>query len=202
MGGTVKQIELLVLILALTASALTQAQSPGGIQQSHGPVQVNEEVQAHWRRLGQKLRAMAEDFPEDRYSFRPQKDQYSFGQQFVHVADDAYIVMSAIKGSPLGPLSGKPLNSNQYKSKASVVELIKQVFADGTTLLQQQGDDGLSRQLKSPFGDFTVRASTLWLAVIEHAAEHYGQLVVYWSQRSGSTGIEKEFELGATDCGN
>jgi|SRR5437762_1575435 len=70
-----KQIGLLVLIGPLMLSVVARAQGSGSsVQQTQLPIQASEELLAHSQRLGQKLIAMAEDFPEDRYSFRPQKD--------------------------------------------------------------------------------------------------------------------------------
>jgi hypothetical protein len=67
-----------------------------------------------------------------------------------------------------------------YKTKADVVNLIQQAVADGANLIQQQGDAGLEKTTKSPFGNKLVHNSYKWMFVIEDSGEDYGQLVVYY----------------------
>jgi uncharacterized damage-inducible protein DinB len=177
--------------LALAVIALTSMVSIPGNAQSAQPAQTpagtprpaaanSQEVLGFWNQTGNRLITMAEDFPEDKYSFKAQKDERTFGDNLVHVADEDYRLLTAIKGAPMGPAGGKELKFDDYKTKAAVVQLIKQVVADGAALLQAQGDAGLSKEIKYPYGNFMVHASTAWLDAIEHSAEHYGQLVVYY----------------------
>ena len=39
-----------------------------------------------WNDIGRKLIAMAEDFPEDKYDFKPVPAQRSFAEQLLHAA--------------------------------------------------------------------------------------------------------------------
>ena len=41
---------------------------------------------ASWNEIGRKLVAMAEDFPEDKYDFKPTPAERSFAEQLLHVA--------------------------------------------------------------------------------------------------------------------
>src|SRR5258708_19486604 len=65
-----------------------------------------------------------------------------------------------------------------FKTKADVVEFVKEAVADGANAIQQQGDAGLDKTL--PWGNKMVHGSYLWMFAIEHSGEHYGQLVVYY----------------------
>jgi len=174
----------LALLVASSAIAIqcdAQTQSPAQPQATPKPAAGNsQEFSGFWNQIGNRLITMAEDFPEDKYSFKAQKDERTFGENLVHVADEDYRLLTAIKGAPMGPAGGKELKADDYKTKAAVVQLIKQVVADGGALLQAQGDAGLSKEIKYPYGNFMVHASTAWLDAIEHSAEHYGQLVVYY----------------------
>jgi len=172
---------LLAVMLALIPTALCGQSNPQKAQQPPQAARsATQEMLYQWNSIGNRLVAMAEDFPEDKYSFKAQKDERTFGENLVHVADEDYRLMTAIKGSPMGPGGGKELKFEDYKSKADVVKLIKQVVADGAALLQEQGDPGLSREIKYPYGNFMVHASLAWIDAIEHSGEHYGQLVVYY----------------------
>src|ERR1700682_6084574 len=66
-----------------------------------------DETLAMWNDIGNKLIAMAQDFPEDKYDFKVQADQRTFAQNILHVAAADYDLMSSVAGSHLGPDFGK-----------------------------------------------------------------------------------------------
>jgi len=178
-GGMQRHISCFLLTMLLIVSGVSAGQS--NTQKPPQPARsMSQEMLYQWNSIGKRLITMAEDFPEDKYSFKAQKDQRTFGENLVHVADEDYRLMSAIKGSPMGPTGGKELKFEDYKTKADVVKLIKQTVADGAALLQEQGDAGLNREVKYPYGNFMVHAPLAWIDAIEHSGEHYGQLVVYY----------------------
>ena len=144
-----------------------------------------EETLEWWNQIGNKLIAMAKDFPEDKYDFKVQKDQRTFAQNLVHVAAVDYDLISRVAGSHIGPDFGNDKHNpppDMYKTKADVVKLLESAVADGATLIRQQGDAGLDQTM--PFGWETgrhvVHVSYIWLTGIEHSTEHFGQLVVYY----------------------
>jgi hypothetical protein len=168
----------LLVFAALGAFAQAPSQPPA---QPPRPVRPqSQELLALWNSIGNRLIAMAEDFPEDKYGFKAQKDQRSFGENLIHVAEEDYRNLSALKGSPMGPGNGGDLDPAKFPAKSDVVKLIKQAVADGAALLQEQGDAGLNKDVKFPYGNFMVHSSFIWTDAIEHSAEHYGQLVVYY----------------------
>lgn len=157
----------------LAAQSQTQAPQPA---QSRA-----DEMLRMWNAIGDKLVAMAQDFPEDKYDFKVQKDQRTFAETILHVAGDNLLAISTIKGSQVGPdFHGEPPSRTAYKTKAEVVKLIKQAVLEGSAVIKTQGDAGLDRPVLSPFTADPVRVSTLWWGVIEDDGEHYGQLVVYY----------------------
>jgi uncharacterized damage-inducible protein DinB len=141
-----------------------------------------EEMLDRWNDIGNKLVAMAQDFPEDKYDYKLQKDQRTFAQNLLHQAAFDYVVMRAISGSNLGPDFGKGDNPSRdvFKTKADVVKFVQQAVTDGANVIQQQGDAGLDKTTKLPWRNKLVHNSYLWMFAIEHSGEHYGQLVVYY----------------------
>jgi uncharacterized damage-inducible protein DinB len=147
-----------------------------------------DETLAVWNDIGNRLVAMAQDFPEDEYDFKVQKDQRTFAQNILHVAGVDYLVIRAASGtgtsgSNIGPDLGKDAENpsrDVYKTKADVVKLIQQAVADGAKLIQQQGDAELDKTTKFAFGNTLVHNSYSWMFAVEHSGEHYGQLVVYY----------------------
>ena len=168
------------LALALTTMLCAQANAPAKSEKPDPAGTSSQEFVAFWKQINNRLVVMADDFPEDKYSFKAQKDQRTFAENLVHVAEENYRLMSAVKGSPMGPTGGKEIKPADYKTKAAVAALMKQMTADGVDLLTAQGDAGLNKEVKYPYGNRMIHASAAWLDAIEHSAEHYGQLVVYY----------------------
>ncbi len=106
----------------------------------------------NWNEIGRKLIAMAEDFPEDKYDFKPTPAQRSFAEQLLHAAGANYFFINPVKG--VKPPSGDPKRS-EYKTKAAVVEFVKQSFADGAVLIKSKGDGGLNDLWVDPFSNRT-----------------------------------------------
>jgi len=141
----------------------------------------SEDLSRAWDEIGGKLVEMAQDFPEDKYDFKVQKDQRAFAETLLHIANDDFLAITAVKGSPAGPdFHGEHPSRAVYKSKADVVKLLKDAVAAGSAVIKAQGDAGLDKAIFSPFTADPVRVSTLWWSVIEDDGEHYGQLVVYY----------------------
>jgi uncharacterized damage-inducible protein DinB len=130
-----------------------------------------------WNDIGRKLIAMAEDFPEDKYDFKPTPAQRSFAEQLLHAAGACYFFTAPVTGQK--PPEGDP-KRDQYKTKADVVAFVKKSFADGAAAIQAKGDKGMSELVVDPFAHQQVRIGDLAYGFIEHSGEHYGQLVVYY----------------------
>jgi hypothetical protein len=141
----------------------------------------SEDLSRAWDEIGGKLVEMAQDFPEDKYDFKVQKDQRTFAETILHIANDDFLAITAVKGSQAGPdFHGEHPSRAVYKSKADVVKLLKEAVAAGSAVIKAQGEAGLDKAIFSPFTADPVRVSTLWWSVIEDDGEHYGQLVVYY----------------------
>lgn len=130
-----------------------------------------------WNDIGRKLTAMAEDFPEDKYDFKPNPAQRSFAEQVLHAAGANYFFINPAKG--LKPPEGNVKRSD-FKTKADVVAYVRKSFAEGAELIQKKGDPGMSDLLVDPFANQQARFSDEAWGLIEHSGEHYGQLVVYY----------------------
>ena len=163
-----------VLITMASAQEIKTAEPPKPAQSP------SQELYWMWNMIGNKLIAMAEDFPENKYSFKAQKDERTFGENLLHVTSDYYDLMSVIKGSRMGPSMSDDSLRIIYTTKAEISKLLKQAVADGAQLIKEQGDSGLAREYKSPWGNYQFHGAIGWAASIEHAGEHYGQLVVYY----------------------
>ncbi len=140
-----------------------------------GPSQVLLE---NWNDVGRKLIAMAEDFPEDKYDFKPTPAQRTFAEQLLHAANANYYFTNPAMG--MKPPAEEDPKREAYKTKASVVEFVKKSFADGAAAIKQKGDKGMNDLLVDPFANQQIRVSDMAWGLLEHSGEHYGQLVVYY----------------------
>ena len=88
-----------------------------------------EETLEWWNHIGNKLIAMAKDFPADKYDFKVQNDERTFAENLLHVAAVDYDLVSRVSGSHMGPDFGKDIHNpsrSVYKTKADVVKLLEQ----------------------------------------------------------------------------
>ena len=121
----------------------------------------------HWTDIGDKIVKMAEEFPEDKYEFRPVKEVRTFADNLRHVAFWNTFVTKTVKGEKVDPKVNE-LPKAEYPTKAAIVKALKSSLDEATDLLK-----------KSPPAP-SAKVSDLWVAFIEHSGEHYGQLVVYF----------------------
>ena len=137
---------------------------------------LSQATREDWNEIGRKLIAMAEDFPEDKYDYKPSPAQRSFAEQLLHVAGSNDLFTAVAKGE-------KPVDDEDrahYKTKAAVVAYVKKSFANGAEAIQAKGDAGMMEKVVTPESHTTVPLVALAYGLVEHGGEHYGQLVGYY----------------------
>jgi hypothetical protein len=115
--------------------------------------------------LNRRLLDMAKDFPEAKYGYRATKDVRSFGEIVVHVSSGNAYAAKAGRGEKA---NWDEIDPKGYTTKAAMVALLEKTIADADATLKATPEDRWAKTVQP------------WLAVIEHAGEHYGQLVVYY----------------------
>src|SRR6201993_3953062 len=88
---------LTVVGMGLHSQAQTQNQAPSPARSR------SDEMLDRWNDIGNKLIAMAKDFPEDQYDFKVQKDQRTFALNLLHATALDFVLIRRISGSNLGP---------------------------------------------------------------------------------------------------
>src|SRR5512138_998795 len=131
-------IALLVSLFAFSAHAQDATKKQAAVKPADPQLKV---VLDSWNDIGRKLTAMAEDFPEDKYDFKPTPAQRSFAEQLLHAAGANYYFTNAAMGIKL-PAAEDP-KRDQYKTKAGIVAFVKKSFADGAAAIQSKGEKGL-----------------------------------------------------------
>ena len=120
-----------------------------------------------WTDIGQKIIKMAEEFPADKYDFRPTPEVRTFADALRHVAFWNLFVQKTARGENIDARQNE-LPKAEYPTKAKIVEVLKRTLADATA------------ELKKETATPTAKRAGLWVTFTEHSGEHYGQLVVYY----------------------
>lgn len=137
----------------------------------------SELVLDQWNDIGRKLTAMAEDFPEAKYEFKPTDAQRTFAAQLIHAAGSMYYFTDVADGKK--PRYADDPKRDELKTKAQIVTFVKKCIADGQAAIKAKGDKGMMEVIDGGNGTM-VPVYDLAYGLIEHSGEHYGQLVVYY----------------------
>src|SRR5580704_11171670 len=140
----------LVAVILLVAGTIPYSQGQSQTQPPRPASSRADEMLSRWNDIGNKLVAMAQDFPEDKYDFKLQKDQRTFAENLLHAAALDFVLIRRISGSNIGPDFGEGDNPTRdaFKTKADVVKFVEEAVADGAKVIQQQGDAGLDNTSK------------------------------------------------------
>ncbi len=169
---TIPFLAIVLLACALPAHAQDAMKKDAAVKPADPELKV---VLDSWNEIGRKLTAMAEDFPEDKYDFKPTPAQRSFAEQLLHAAGSMYYFTNPATGQK--PPAEDP-KRDQYKTKADIVAFVKKAVADGAAAIQSKGEKDLMQTVV--YGDQKARVLDIAYGIIEHSGEHYGQLVVYY----------------------
>lgn len=171
--------------LALLVLAACVAVTPTHAQENAKPAPppkaapgASQAVLEQWNDIGRKLIAMAEDFPEDKYDYKPSPTVGTFAQRLIHAAHANEFFINIVEGRKM-PAMADP-DRAQFKTKADVVAFVKKSFADGAAAIKAKGDKGMSDLVVDPFENEQAQISDFAYGFIEHSGEIYGQLSVYY----------------------
>jgi len=133
----------------------------------------NEGFLATWKDISGKLIVMAEDFPEDKYDYKPKPEVRSFAEQLIHATGSVYYFKAMIEGRQ--PKESDEAKRSDFKSKAEIVAYAKKAVAEGTAMIEKAD---FSKTIKGSRRQ--INPYQFWSDFCEHPGEHYGQMVVYY----------------------
>ena len=99
----------------------------------------------------------AEEFPEDKYNYRPNEDTRTFGEIVMHVARTTHLVAAGVLG-----IEDEDVSAFALHSKAQAIAKLKKSF------------DQLEEALRHKPGSGDVADQMI------HVSEHYGNLATYY----------------------
>jgi hypothetical protein len=140
-----------VVILAASVS-LTPAhpqETPKKTPEPKPAPSATEALLLNWNEIGRKLIAMAEDFPQDKYDFKPAPSAHTFAERLIHAAAANYFFTNLALGQK--PPSEEDPKRDQFKNKSAVVAYVKKSFAEGAAAIKAKGDKDISGVVVDPF---------------------------------------------------
>jgi len=137
----------------------------------------SEAVLESWNDVGRKLIAIAEDMPEDKYTYKPNPGSRTFLAQLIHASASMYYFTDTAQGKK--PRFSDDPKLDDLQTRAQIVAFVKKCVQDGADVIKAKGDKGLNESVAAG-GPTLTRLSDLAYGLIEHTGEHYGQLVVYY----------------------
>jgi len=163
--------------LVLSLSVASIAAHACGQQPPAGDSRLAHEVLTSWYDLERKLVAMCEDFPEERYAYKPTPEVRSFSDIVHHVAEENFVYIQTARGEQIDRAT--PWGAGNAPARKDLVAFLKKSFDDGAALIGKTTDREMLDQVSNPYGRRMTRLA-FWLELVQHAAEHYGNLVSYY----------------------
>jgi hypothetical protein len=161
------------LVILLSAGAIGR---PASHPSQASDSRLAREVLVFWNDLGRKLIAMAGDFPEERYGFKPTPEARGFAEILYHVAEENYVYLQTARGERV---DRNVLHRRKVGTRTELTRFLKESFDQGKALIANTTDAQMLEQVKTPYGKPLTRMA-FWLELVQHAAEHYGNLVTYY----------------------
>jgi len=173
-----KRFSRFALVSLAVCFALAPLRAQEAPKKAPGPApSPSEAVLEQWNDIGRKLIAMAGDFPEDKYSFKPQADSRTFVANIVHASASMYYFTDTAQGKKSRYTDDA--KDVSVKTRAELVAFVKKCVEDGAAEIKTKGDKGLMEAVNDG-NTHLDRLYDLAYGLIEHSGEHYGQLVVYY----------------------
>ena len=119
-----------------------------------------------WEQAGRKLAALAEEFPQDRFDWKPADGVRTVGDVVRHAAFWNCYAAATIAGEKADDQANE-LPKAEFPTKAKAVEALRSSVADVSAALGRV----------NPQSDAKVAETAM--AFLAHIAEHYGQLAIY-----------------------
>ena len=125
----------------------------------------------------EKVTSLAKDFPQEKFTWRPEEDVRSVSEAIIHVAAANYFILS-FTGVKL-PEGMKMDNDFDKKTtnKEEILELVKTAYSFTRDKINAMSDKDLEKMVDFFGSKITTRQ--LLLKMIGHNHEHLGQLIAY-----------------------
>jgi uncharacterized damage-inducible protein DinB len=165
-----RSIRTAALLALLIAPVSAQAQ--GGA----APPDFKAEWLRQFEASVQKIQALAEAMPADKYTWSPGEGVMPVGQVYMHIAHYNYLYPSENLGVAL-PAGVQLATMEQERDKQTVLRALRQSVAYARAAAERMEDADLARQTRLYGRD--VPSWSVLLQLVAHMNEHLGQSIAY-----------------------
>ncbi len=131
---------------------------------------LRDKLAGHWKTSKEYTLAIAEQMPAESYSFKPNADEMTFGEQMGHIAGANMYFMAIIKGE-------KPGEESKDFAKAAVIKRLNESFDAFAAGMSSLTAEQLKKSYKTPDG--TMSGLEAIQFAMDHTTHHRGQCIVY-----------------------
>lgn len=112
--------------------------------------------------------------PEDKFSYRPDADEMTFGEQLLHIAGNIGWLCTSYLNGPENPLSSK---AKKATKRDEIIQVVTATYDYAVTVLKQFD----VKQLPDSVSFFAGPMNKLQIINLlnDHQTHHRGQLIVY-----------------------
>jgi uncharacterized damage-inducible protein DinB len=127
---------------------------------------VSTKLIGRWEQVCQKLAALAEEIPANKFGYKPLDGVRTVAEILRHAAFWNLYVADAVRGKK-GNDSDNELSAEQFATKKQIIDALTSSASD------------VAKALREAPGELRPETVETLVAFIEHNCEHYGQLAVY-----------------------
>ncbi|MGB4724361.1 MAG: DinB family protein [Sediminibacterium sp.] len=120
--------------------------------------------------------AIAEKLDANNYAFKPVKEEMSFNEQLVHIAENIYWLSSTYIKEESNPVKGKKIIA-QEMNKEQVIQFVSDAYEYGLKAMESLDENTLTNSFNWSGGK--MNKYQFLNLIQDHQAHHVGQLIVY-----------------------
>lgn len=178
-----------LLLLAGVLAQPVQAEAPAPAKAAAAEVSVRGEILRQIDAARDKLVALAEATPADKFTWRPNDKVRTIGEVYAHVAGGNYFIPTLWGVKPPEGVDMRGLEK-QGSDKAKTIDALKKSFEHVHKVVDATTDADLHKSVKLFDHDGTVLEGLMIVA--SHGHEHLGQSIAY----ARSVGIVPPWSAG------
>lgn len=164
-------ILLLFLISCIPGNVIAQTENSNDFTEDFLPV---------WKRAEAYILAVAEAMPEEKYSYKPTPEVFSFGEQIMHIAANLQnLTGTYITGQNPVPAEGK----TEERSKKEVIRHLQDALdlvTQALETLSKSTEEGEAHLFKGT----EMNKKSFFLLMRDHMTHHRAQMILYLRMNS------------------
>ncbi|MBI2827763.1 MAG: DinB family protein [Acidobacteria bacterium] len=164
-------VRTLAIVTAFVVIAASQPAAQGSA--------VRDEARKDWVAMKDTMMKIANEMPEDKFTYKSTPPQRNYGEQILHVATVNVNFLELLGGKTKAPVIDA-----KATSKADILKAMADSFDYGTALIDEQTPESMLQTVPARFMGPSTRSRVLYF-LMSHAQDIYGQMVVYLRLNGG-----------------